>query len=108
MLEKVLNNLGQKVEVLNDNYEVIGEALGQIRLFKSNAKTGENNRVSELGIINDDTYIFVGSGNKDIIEENILRYNNERFLITRSDFSKLKGVSIVWAALKKLKGGGVA
>ncbi len=106
MLNKVLNNIGAEVAVLNHSGEMLGKTFGQIRLFKSNAKTGENNRVSELGVINDDTYVFIGSANgvgKAVLEENMLEFENERFLIIRSDFSTLKGTTLVWAALKKLK-----
>lgn len=109
MLKKVLNNIGQKIAVLDNAGNLLGTTLGQIRLFKSNAKTGENNRVSELGIINDDTYVFTGLADKvgkNVIEENLLEFENERFLVIRSDFSRLKGTALVWAALKKLKDGG--
>ena len=109
MLRKVLNNIGQKIAVLDRSGQMLGTTLGQIRLFKSTAKTGKNNRVSELGIINDDTYVFTGLAEKvgeNVVEENLLEFENERFLILRSDFSRLKGTALVWAVLKKIKGGG--
>lgn len=108
MLNKVLNNIGAKIAVISETGEKLGTTLGQIRLFKSNAKTRENSRVSELGIINDDTYVFIGSGEKDgknVLEKKLLEFQNERFLILRSDFSRLKGRTLVWASLKKVKDG---
>ena len=107
MIKSVMNKIGFKTVVYSPDGEKMGETFGRMRLYKSNARVVYNDRVTDAGVINDDTYIFVGSsdgGGKSICEEAVLTYGEHRYLVIKCDFSVLNGVGIVWAALKRLTG----
>lgn len=107
MIQSVINRIGNKTQVYSPNGEYKGDTFGRIRLYKSNARVVYNDRVTDAGVINDDTYVFVGSGEdggKEICEEALIRYQNKKYLVLKCDFSVVRGVSIVWAALKRLEG----
>ncbi len=103
MLNKVTKRLGVKIEITNQLAQTLGYTHGQVRLFKSNARVKYQGNISEIGVINNDTYIFTGEGHSQIKEGNLILYKNDVFLIIKSDTATYKGVSLTWAALKKLE-----
>ena len=105
MIKSVMKRIGSNVSVYSKDGEVLGDTFGRIKLYKQADKLSYKERLCDVGLVNTDTYIFVGSGQgggAKIREDCIIKHDSGSYVVIRHDFSRLNSVEIVWAAMKKV------
>lgn len=105
MIKSVMKKIGTNVSVYSKDGEKMGETFGRIKLYKQADKVNYKERLCDVGLINTDTYIFVGSGEMGgahIKDDCIIKHDSGSYVVIRHDFSQLNSVNVVWAAMKKV------
>lgn len=105
MIKSVMRRIGSNVSVYSSDGEFLGKTFGRIKLYKQADKVNYKERLCDVGVVNTDTYIFVGSGEEGgakICDDCIIKHESGSYSVIRHDFSRLNSVEIVWAAMKKV------